>query len=72
MRWEILWKGWLKAMPTKSEIESHFEYPPIPIRNFDWVTHIVGAEPGDIFGWGRTKDDSIADFWEQWEEKHAD
>lgn len=56
--------------PQRPKVETSYVFPPIPLRQFDWVAHSIGAEPGDIFGWGRTECEAIGDFWEQWEESH--
>jgi hypothetical protein len=45
-------------------IITHFEYPPIPIRSFDWSAVRDGYEGGDLVGWGKTKEEAIADLLE--------
>ncbi len=47
-------------MPSK--IITHFEYPPIPVRNFDWCATRDGYEPGAPIGWGSTAQDAIQDL----------
>lgn len=52
------------------KILSHFEYPPIPVRNFDWVAVLdnydgapdAGHQPT---GYGCTREDAIDDLIEQ-------
>lgn len=44
------------------KIITHFEFPPIPIRNFDWCAFRDSYEPGDPIGWGRTTQDAIQDL----------
>ena len=51
------------------KIHLHFEYPPIPIREFDWCATDDNYEPGCPIGWGRTKEEAINDLIEQLEEK---
>ncbi len=48
------------------KIKTRFEYPPIPIRDFDWSA--VDHETYDLgapIGWGRTEQEAIADLIEQ-------
>ena len=49
-------------------IRTEFEYPPIPIRSFDWSATLHGYEPGDPIGRGATEDEAIADLLDQIEE----
>jgi hypothetical protein len=44
-----------------AEIEVSFEYPPIPVRRFDWLAQFKGQEEGPQ-GWGRTREGAIADL----------
>lgn len=44
-----------------------FEYPPIPMRNFDWSAWIAGREEW-LTGRGPTEAAAIADLKEQIEE----
>ena len=43
-------------------IITHFEYPPIPIRDFDWSAVRDGYDAGDLIGRGKTEADAIADL----------
>ena len=38
------------------------EYPPIPIRDFDWCAYHDGEEESGHYGWGRTERDAIEDL----------
>jgi hypothetical protein len=42
------------------EIVTDHQYPPIPIRAFDWVAYCDGWEPGDPYGEGPTEEAAIA------------
>lgn len=57
-------------MSERKIITSH-EYPPIPVRSFDWCAHWDDYEPPDVngegggpgpVGWGATEAEAIADF----------
>jgi len=39
--------------------------PPIPIRDFDWCAHFDSYEPGHPQGYGKTREEAIADLREQ-------
>lgn len=53
-------------------IQTSYEYPPIPLRNFDWCATLDGydptpLEPGDPYrggptGWGATEQEAIDDL----------
>ena len=44
-------------------ISTHYDYPPIPIRDFDWSAVFDDTyEPGDYMGTGRTEADAIEDL----------
>lgn len=49
-----------------SKIETHFIYPPIPLRQFDWCAYYDGTEPDDDgnmeAGYGKTEKEAIADL----------
>jgi hypothetical protein len=40
-------------------IQTHFVYPPIPIRRFDWVAY---RDPERECGYGATEAEAIADL----------
>ncbi len=42
------------------KIVTHYEFPPIPVRHFDWCAHYDDPE-GDT-GWGATEDAAISDL----------
>jgi hypothetical protein len=50
---------------ASERIVVNFEYPPIPIRCYDWSACRSGYEPGCLIGRGPTKDAAIADLLEQ-------
>ena len=50
------------------DIRTEFEYPPIPVRHFDWSAVLGGYEPGDPIGRGGTESDAIADLMDMLEE----
>ena len=47
------------------KIITNFEYPPIPIRSFDWSAVTDNYEGGDYIGWGVTEQEAIADLINQ-------
>jgi hypothetical protein len=55
-------------MPVKKIITS-YDFPPIPIRCFDWSAYQDGWEPGLPFGRGPTREAAIADLLEQLNEE---
>ena len=44
------------------KIITHHEFPPIPIRTFDWCAYRDGDEESGHYGWGRTKAEAIEDL----------
>ena len=46
------------------KIVTWFEYPPIPVRNFDWCACYDGEEENGGYGYGRTEQEAIADLIE--------
>ena len=53
-------------------IKTHFEYPPIPDRNFDWCAVDDDTyEPGCPIGWGPTEEAAIADLMQEIEWRAA-
>lgn len=46
-----------------------YEWPAIPIRDFDWRAHWEGEEEGGHYGYGRTEADAIADLRRMDEER---
>lgn len=57
----------------KPRIKTIHEYPPIPIRTFDWCAYRDGYEEYGNYGWGRTEEEAIADLLEieSWEDEDA-
>jgi hypothetical protein len=45
-------------------ITSH-EYPPIPIRCYDWSAIREDYDAGDLIGYGRTEQEAINDLKQQ-------
>lgn len=41
------------------------DYPPIPIRKYDWSAIREGYDDGNLIGYGKTKQDAIDDLMEQ-------
>lgn len=47
-------------------IRTHHEFPPIPLRDFDWVAvDDLNYEPGQPVGYGPTEDAAIKDLADQ-------
>jgi len=38
------------------------QYPPIPVRDFDWQAYVDGYEPGDALGHGATEEQAVAEL----------
>ena len=48
------------------KIKTYFEYPPIPVRDFDWIAYDDDTyDEGSIIGRGRTEQDAIDDLLDQ-------
>ena len=45
-----------------SKIITSFDYPPIPIRDYDWSAIREDYDEGDLIGTGRTEQDAINDL----------
>jgi hypothetical protein len=45
-------------------VEVSVQNPPIPIRRFDFLAQFKGQEEGPQ-GWGRTRDEAIADLFNE-------
>lgn len=52
------------------KISTSYEFPPIPIRDFDWCAVDADTYDGEgcLIGWGRTEAAAIADLFEQIED----
>lgn len=46
-------------------VNLHFVYPPIPDRQFDWQAVRGSYDLGDKVGFGRTREEAIADLLER-------
>ena len=44
------------------KIITSYDYPPIPIRNYDWSAIREDYDEGDLVGTGRTEQDAINDL----------
>ena len=51
-------------------IRTSHDYPPIPIRTFDWSAWIDGHEENGPYGQGPTRDIATADLIEQLYERN--
>lgn len=47
---------------TMNKIIKSYDYPPIPIRNYDWSAIREDYESGDLIGYGRTEQDAKDDL----------
>jgi hypothetical protein len=56
---------WQEVGQWEQEIETTHTYPPIPIRDHDWMAVRAGAEPGCLVGRGPTEQAAIDDLKEQ-------
>ncbi len=45
----------------KKLVTTHVK-PPIPARGWDWSATFDTYEPGDVVGWGRTKEEAERDL----------
>ena len=44
------------------KIITHYVYPPIPDRRFDWCAYRDGTEERGHYGYGRTEQEAIDDL----------
>lgn len=49
---------------TARKIITEFIHPPIPDRCNDWQAYREGDDGDDLFGWGATEAEAIADLLE--------
>lgn len=54
------------------KIVTSCQYPPIPIRQFDWCAYFDGTEEDGNYGWGATEEAAIADFIENYAEEYEE
>lgn len=45
-----------------SKIITRFDYPPIPIRKYDWSAIREDYDEGDLIGYGETEQEAIEDL----------
>ena len=50
-------------MSNRDKIITNYIFPPIPLRQFDWIAYYDGEEEGHV-GFGRTEAEAIADLQE--------
>jgi hypothetical protein len=55
-----------------TRIIATYDPPPIPVRNCDWSATLDTYDAGDPIGWGRTRDEAVADLEEQLADQAAD
>lgn len=48
-------------------IVTHYDFPPLPIRSYDWSAVTSNYEPGDQIGYGATEAEAIEDLKEKLE-----
>jgi hypothetical protein len=46
-------------------VRTHWQFPPIPIRSFDWTAVLEHYDLGAPIGYGATEKDAIADLLQQ-------
>ena len=51
------------------KIITSYDYPPIPIRNYDWSAIREDYEPGDLIGTGRSEQEAKDDLVRQENER---
>ena len=49
------------------KIVTHHEFPPIPVRSFDWTAHYDGFEEAGPYGYGKTEAEAVNDLVENCE-----
>ena len=54
-----------------TRIIATYDPPPIPLRHSDWSAVLDDYDAGDPIGWGRTRDEAVADLEEQLAEQAA-
>ena len=48
-----------------TRIITTYDPPPIPLRHSDWSAVLDTYDAGDPIGWGRKRDEAVADLEEQ-------
>ena len=59
-----------QSTEIENGIRTSFEYPPIPIRDYDWSAIRDDYDSGDLIGYGRTEQEAI-DNLKQQEDEHT-
>ena len=54
---------------TQRKIKTNFEYPPIPVRAYDWSACREDYDEGDLIGTGETEEAAINDLLVQENDK---
>jgi len=49
-------------------IKTYNEFPPIPIRDHDWVAWFDGEEESRRYGWGETESEAVDDLLDSYGE----
>jgi hypothetical protein len=52
----------MQNLNKMDKIITTFDYPPIPIRNYDWSAVREGYDEGDLIGHGKTEQEAIDDL----------
>lgn len=52
----------------QKKIVTSYIFPPIPLRNTDWLAHYEGEEEKQQYGYGKTAAEAIADLQEMYPE----
>ena len=47
------------------KIMTNYVYPPIPIRDWDWIAYYDGEEESQNYGLGKTEQEAIDDLKSQ-------
>jgi hypothetical protein len=51
---------------TDRKIVTHCVFPPIPVRDMDWIAYEDGHEEDGRYGYGATEAEAIADYIENY------
>ena len=49
-------------MKKETKILTSYDYPPIPIRDYDWSAFREDYDEGDLIGYGETEQSAINDL----------
>ena len=60
------------AEADRGKIKTHFVYPPVPLRCFDWIATFADDEPNDngqmLHGYGATEEEAIEELLTNYED----